>query len=38
MAIEEMYRSLGVCPKVYSFGEDILTGLKERFEAIDRTA
>ncbi len=38
MAIEEMYRSLGVCPKVYSFGEDILTDLKERFEAIDRTA
>ena len=38
MAIEEMYRSLGVCPKVYSFGEEILTGLKERFEAIDRTA
>ena len=38
MAIEEMYRSLGVCPKVYSFGEDILAGLKERFEAIDRTA
>ena len=38
MAIEEMYRSLGVCPKVYSFGEEILTGLKERFEVIDRTA
>ena len=38
MAIEEMYRSLGVCPKVYSFGEEILAGLKERFEAIDRTA
>ena len=38
MAIEEMYRSLGVCPEVYSFGEEILAGLKERFEAIDRTA
>ena len=38
MQIENMYQALGVCPKVYGFGEEILAGLKERFEEIDRVA
>ncbi len=38
MEIEKTYAMLGVCPKVYAFGESVLDGLKERFENIDRTA
>ena len=38
MEIERTYGMLGVCPKVYEFGEAVLNDLKPRFEAIDRTA
>lgn len=36
--IEEMYESLGVSKKVLEFGKQAELKLKERFEAIDRTA
>ncbi|MGN0803322.1 MAG: aminotransferase class I/II-fold pyridoxal phosphate-dependent enzyme [Candidatus Faecivicinus sp.] len=36
--MEEIYQSLGVSPRVYEYGEEVLAGLKERFEAIDRVA
>ena len=36
MEIERTYGMLGVCPKVYEFGEAVLNDLKPRFEAIDR--
>jgi len=38
MQIENMYQSLGICQKVYQFGEEILESLKERFEEIDRVS
>ena len=38
MQTETMYQNLGVCPKVFQFGEDILAGLRERFDEIDRVA
>lgn len=34
----DYYRELGIRREVYEFGEDILKGLKDRFEAIDQTA
>ena len=34
----DMYRKMGISDKVYSFGEAILSDLKERFEAIDAVA
>lgn len=36
--IEEMYESLGISKKVLEFGNQAELKLKERFEAIDRTA
>lgn len=33
-----MYHALGISDKVYEFGENILQGLEERFDAIDRMA
>ena len=36
--MEQMYKSLGVSPQVYQFGEKTLEALKERFQAIDRIA
>ena len=36
--MEQMYKSLGVSPQVYQFGEKTLEALKERFQAIDRLA
>lgn len=36
--MKEMYRALGVSPEVCDFGEYILSGLTERFAALDRTA
>lgn len=36
--IEEMYESLGISKKVLEFGKQAELKLKERFEAIDRTA
>ena len=38
MDMLNMYQSLGICSKVYDFGEEILGSLKERFEEIDRVA
>ena len=38
MQMDEIYQSLGVSPRVYEYGEEVLAGLKERFEAIDRVA
>ena len=36
--MKEKYEELGICEKVYNFGEKIEQQLKERFEAIDATA
>ena len=33
-----MYQSMGISKEVYNFGKEILSGLKERFEAIDEVA
>ena len=38
MEIENMYQSMGISNEVYNFGKEILSGLKERFEAIDEVA
>ncbi len=36
--MQNMYASLGVSAQVYEFGENILRGLRDRFDAIDRMA
>ena len=36
--MDEIYASLGLGPEVYSFGEKVLAGLKDRFAAIDTVA
>ena len=36
--MKNMYHSMGISDKVYEFGENILSGLVERFESIDRMA
>lgn len=38
MENKKMYELLGVDEKTYNFGEEILSNLKERFEAIDKIA
>jgi len=38
MALSDIYLTLGVSPAVYQYGEDILAGLKARFEAVDAVA
>jgi len=38
MEITNMYQSMGISKKVYDFGNEILAGLKERFDAIDEVA
>ena len=38
MQITNMYQSMGISNEVYNFGKEILGGLKERFEAIDKIA
>ena len=35
MRPEEMYARMGITPKTYAFGEEILKTLRERFDAID---
>ena len=35
--MENQYRELGISKEVYAFGEEILSGLKERFLEIDET-
>ena len=32
--MEKMYESLGISSRVYEFGQEIIEGLKERFEKI----
>ena len=38
MELQDWYKEAGISEKVYDFCSKIETGLKERFEAIDRTA
>ena len=38
MELEHIYEALGVSARVYRFGEAILDGLRDRFEAMDRMA
>ena len=38
MELEHIYEALGVSARVYQFGEEILDGLRDRFEAMDRMA
>ena len=38
MELNSMYGTLGVSPAVYQFGENILSGLRERFDAVDAVA
>lgn len=37
-AIKEMYCNMGISEQIYNFSENILKGLKERFEKIDENA
>lgn len=36
--MEKMYESLGISSRVHEFGQEIIEGLKERFEKIDQVA
>lgn len=36
--LKEIYREIGISPEVYDYGERALSGLRARFDAIDRTA
>lgn len=36
--IEDLYASMGISRQVYAYGSNILTGLRERFDAIDNRA
>ena len=36
--MKNMYATLGISPQVYDFGEQILSQLRERFDAIDQVA
>ena len=38
MELEHIYEALGVSARVYQFGEEILDGLRDRFEAMDQMA
>ncbi len=38
MNTESMYTALGITPEVHRFGEEVLTGLRARFDEIDRVA
>ncbi len=38
MLVNNMYKDLGISDEVYAFSEEILKGLKERFEKIDEVA
>ena len=38
MELTNMYGALGVSPAVYRYGEDVLSGLKARFDAVDAVA
>ena len=36
--MKDLYLQLGVSPAVYAYGESVLTGLRERFAAVDAVA
>jgi len=36
--MKNMYNEMGICDEVYSYCENILEGLKDRFEELDKTA
>ncbi len=36
--MRDIYESLGICREVYEYGEQVLAGLRDRFDAIDATA
>ena len=38
MNTESMYTALGITPEVHRFGEEVLAGLRARFDEIDRVA
>ena len=38
MEITNMYQSMGISKEVYDFGNEILAGLKDRFDALDEIA
>ena len=38
MELKGMYEKLGVSRAVYEFGEEVLSGLRERFDAVDAVA
>ncbi len=38
MELETIYEALGLSRPVYAYGEAVLRGLRERFDAVDRTA
>ena len=38
MELESMYQTLGVSRPVYEYGEAVLASLRQRFDAVDRTA
>ena len=38
MELETIYESLGVSRAVWEYGERVLSGLRGRFDEIDRTA
>lgn len=35
MKTEELYKEMGISPKVLAYGEEVLASLKERFDALD---
>ena len=36
--ITELYQQMGISPAVYAYGEEAISRLKDRFEAIDKIA
>ena len=36
--VEQMYQSLGISKEVYDYCENIIEGLSDRFEQIDKVA
>ena len=38
MELEAMYGRLGISPAVYEYGQQVLAGLRERFDGIDAVA
>ena len=36
--ITELYQQMGISAAVYAYGEEVISRLKDRFDAIDKTA